>query len=658
MASIGELTATLGLDTREFRAQAEQAQTRIRGIATDMRAGINTAGKYGIAFAGVATVLGGAFIRNAFEAAEEIRTLSRVSGESVKTFQEQAYAVRSVGIEQDKYADILKDVQDRVGDFLSTGGGPMADYFENIAPLIGQTAEEFRGLSGSDALQKYVSGLEAANVSQDQMVFYLEAMASDSTRLLPLLRNNGAEMEKIAGKARDMGIALSEIEITQMQEAKRATDLLGAAMDRASIVAVSTMSPAIRAVAEVLSEQMSGAAKDSGQDIVDWGDTFADILAFAADAAAAGIGTIGALFESLGITAGASAAQISALLQGEFQQAMTIGDEWAADQKKIWSDLANNSDFSKYRDRLAEIRQEMSERNGPDSLGGIDVQGNLPAPPKSSYGPTDLPEDEQQTRAEKAQQEFADEQAIYQQGLQDRFERIQQSLMSEAELEAEMHAERVEFLMAAQEGRIEIEGDANAELEKERARHADRMGEINRDQGITLLRDQQSFLNAMQRAQSQSGAAMVNTLAGAFAEITAAGSRENKALFEINKVAGIANAIISTQAGAAKALELPFPANIAAAATVTAAGLARVAAISSTSFGSGGAGGGAAAPSAVGGASSPVVEDVSRSRGQSVTLQLRGGNENTAGSIKDVVDQLNDFIKDGGDIGRLQVVTS
>ena len=63
----------------------------------------------------------------------------------------------------------------------------MADFFENIAPQVGVTADQFRKLNGADALQLYVSSLQKANVSQNDMTFYLEAIASDASYLLPLL---------------------------------------------------------------------------------------------------------------------------------------------------------------------------------------------------------------------------------------------------------------------------------------------------------------------------------------------------------------------------------------------------------------------------------------------------------------------------------------
>lgn len=143
-------------------------------------------------------------------AAREIDQMARLSNAGTTEFQRMAAAAGTVGIESDKLSDILKDMNDRVGDFVQTGGGPMLDFFEQIGPKIGVTIEDFKDLSGPDALQLYVSSLEKANLSQADMVFFMEAIASDSTALLPILQNNGEALDQIADRAERFGAVLSE----------------------------------------------------------------------------------------------------------------------------------------------------------------------------------------------------------------------------------------------------------------------------------------------------------------------------------------------------------------------------------------------------------------------------------------------------------------
>lgn len=81
----------------------------------------------------------------------------------------------------------MKDMQDRIGDFQQTGGGPLADFFTNIAPKVGVTIQQFQKLSGPEALQLFYNSLEKAGASTNDMKFYMEAIISDSSLLIPLL---------------------------------------------------------------------------------------------------------------------------------------------------------------------------------------------------------------------------------------------------------------------------------------------------------------------------------------------------------------------------------------------------------------------------------------------------------------------------------------
>lgn len=221
-----DLTRTLDrLADRQRRLRNVQgAMGDVGGAFSNMATTIGrTARTAGIAITGVGTAIFGVANGTA-NAAREIGLFANISNAGTTEFQRMAAAARTVGIEQDKMADILKDVNDRVGDFLTTGGGPMADFFEQIGPKIGITADHFRDLSGPEALQLYVTSLERAGLSQQEMTFFLEAMASDATALIPLLQNNGSEMFRLARAADEVGAILDEETI---EAARRFTEQMG-----------------------------------------------------------------------------------------------------------------------------------------------------------------------------------------------------------------------------------------------------------------------------------------------------------------------------------------------------------------------------------------------------------------------------------------------
>ncbi|MBU3259303.1 hypothetical protein KPG71_04670 [Roseovarius sp. PS-C2] len=215
-ADIGPLQRELNKGTRSVKGFGSNAEKVAKRVA---KAGAAIAGGMAVAGAGAYTM-----VRGAADAGAEIERLSRIANASPEKFQKMAAAAKTVGIGQEKLADILKDVQDRVGDFLQTGGGPMKDFFDNIAPKVGVTAEQFRNLSGPQALQLFVSSLEKANLSQDEMTFYMEAMASDLTALQPLLADNGKEMKRLGDEAQRAGAIMSDEAVKGAQDLQAELD--------------------------------------------------------------------------------------------------------------------------------------------------------------------------------------------------------------------------------------------------------------------------------------------------------------------------------------------------------------------------------------------------------------------------------------------------
>lgn len=292
------------------------------------------AAKAGAAIAGALSVgVLANWVKESALATAEMARMAQLSGSTAEEFQKWAYASKSVGIEQDKLGDIFKDVQDKIGDFLQTGGGEMKDFFEKIAPKVGVTAEQFRNLSGPQALQLYVKSLQQANLSQSEMTFYMEAIANDATLLLPLLANNGKAFNDLAKEAKDLGLVLSNEATASALEFERGLNTLGAVSDGAGKQIAAELIPTLNTMNGLLID-----SRVNGEGVT----VVANVLSGALKVlATAGI-VVSATFRSAGSAIGALAAASAAAATGDFAGARSILTDAASDYIKITEDATQS----------------------------------------------------------------------------------------------------------------------------------------------------------------------------------------------------------------------------------------------------------------------------------------------------------------------------
>lgn len=228
--SLGRLTLDLAANISRFtepltRAQ-RQAQDSAFKITKSFDAATIATKALGAAAAGLSIASVTNFVNGYIEAGNEIKKLADLSNTSLSQFQYFAEGVKTAGVSAEKFGDQMKDMQDRIGDFARTGGGPLADFFNDIGPRVGVTIQQFQKLSGPDALQLFYSSLEKANVSTNDMKFYMESIISDSSLLIPLLKNGGEGFKKWGDAARDAGAIMSDDMVNDLAKAKENVMLL------------------------------------------------------------------------------------------------------------------------------------------------------------------------------------------------------------------------------------------------------------------------------------------------------------------------------------------------------------------------------------------------------------------------------------------------
>jgi hypothetical protein len=230
---------------------------------------------------------------------------------------------------------------------------------------------------------------------------------------------------------------------------------------------------------------------------------------------------------------------------------------------------------------------------------------------------------------------------------QDRINAIREENMLEIEV-LEMHLEQKrqaveQAVLFEQISRAE----ADRQLELLEIQHQAKLGNATA-QGIMQRRNLER-MGMLQQAQFYFGHLQ---------QITAAGAQHSRTMFKINQLAGIANAIISTHQGAAKALKWGFPLGPIFAGLIVAAGIGQIQAIRRAEFG------GTSAPSIAGGSAIPVtpaadlstvaappVPDIAQAQPvqrRDITITFIGSGRYTQEEIREsLMPALNEALGDG-----------
>ena len=205
---------------KKLRQIEREAQARAKAIE-DAFATIG--GGIAAAFAGIQI---SDTVRQFFEFGNQIQRSTAVANVAARDLQVWTAATKSLGIEQEKLADIFKDIDDKVGDFTANGAGPVKDFMEQWGKAAGITAEQLKRLAGPDVLQLVMKTMQAAGASSSEMTFMLEALASDASHLTPILADNAKGLKEAGERAQAFGLILSDETLGGIKEVnKGVTDL-------------------------------------------------------------------------------------------------------------------------------------------------------------------------------------------------------------------------------------------------------------------------------------------------------------------------------------------------------------------------------------------------------------------------------------------------
>ncbi|WP_044362359.1 hypothetical protein [Vibrio fluvialis] len=261
-AQVADFNIRFNTETAQFNKDVEFAKKMLRGYAKEandaeystskLSKGLDVASEgfqflkknsvqtVGVVSAGMGSLTAAAtiLIKQTAEQAREIERMSNVAQISSERIQALGYASEQYNISGDKMADILKDTNDKLGDFVANGGGEFKDFFDNVAPKVGLTAQELSKLSSPEVLVAVKKAMDEANVPMKAQITYLESIADEASALMPLLENNGKQLYELTEKYRDLNVAMSDYDIKKFKEMDQKLNEVGMKLQRSFANAV------------------------------------------------------------------------------------------------------------------------------------------------------------------------------------------------------------------------------------------------------------------------------------------------------------------------------------------------------------------------------------------------------------------------------------
>lgn len=552
--------------------------------------------------------------------ASNITELSDAAGITAESFQEMAFAAKTVGIEQGKLANIIEDMARRVGKFAEGEGGQLSAFFENIAPLVGVTIDDFKELSGPQALQLYYDSLVKAQVPQKQMIFYLNEVSGGAQKLIPLLKNGGEGFENLAKRAREAGGIIDNDGVAALSNLNDKLDELKTATGGAGRAFAELLTPEINRLVEKAIEgttrlnQLIQAVKRSRENrekLNDLDEKALEIIKNQSDETKKG---------TIAQRAAAQAINDRLVRQNELREEaikyerrlMTaVQTRNIADQKFSQERLQSIVDEQIENDKMIEFlrHQSVEAQKILDLRRGIteEVQAAAAAAEESvatgGFGDTEIipvipgPVRQGDGVGEDTSLNalsFSDE---------DRFATEQELFQA--------HWEEL--------NRIAVEGAG----------------------GISQIMAQQ-WGNAV-GSTAAAGKSMLESF-----------SQSSRKMFEINKAWGVADAIVSTAQGIAAGVKLGWPMGIPAVAWAVANGAAQISRIRSTQFGGGGSAPAAVSAAPQGQTAPGTNAQGGQESGRTLRIEgLRADSLYTGNQLQNLASNLEEFWNDGGGKGRV-----
>lgn len=669
--TIGSLIVRIGADAEDLLRDLKKADSGFGSFGKNVKLAHGAVTAFASAAAAAGATLAAVLVMTA-KSADAMVKMAQAAGMATDEFSQLAYAAQLSGVSAEALSSSVSRLNRNISD-AAQGTGEAGKAFTALGL---QTQNVDGSLKSADQVIAEVANKFATFADgPEKSALAIALFGRAGAQMIPLLNQSAAGIAQLREEAKALGVS---IDSETGKAAERFNDNLERLQQAGHGVANRLMAELLPAL-EVVTDRIVNAAKSSGQ-LRDDLEGLSDFIQSATLTVFQTLAVVGSdlafTFKTIGGELGVIAAQLTRLAHGDVKGARLIGEEWTKDAAQARKDL---DEFQARIMKLGIIKQtptdqffdftphepkgaapKMEDNKGGFDLAkqlqeGVDEENRIQAEALAAtvkYQDAQLTEDKAHVDARM--------QVLY-----DFYQAEQDLAVAQGQILLEndslSHSSRLDQLIAANDAeyaeneryRLAVQdleqNFSDAELQALGGMHAVKE-QMEQQHQQRLLQIRSQSLNTAAQFVRASYAQQAATIFGELANITAGVAQHNRQLFELNKVAGIANAVIAAYEGISLTMsKYPFPLNIAMAAAHAAAAFAQVSAIQSTTFG------GAAAPS-VGPTAAPPVTPVAGAGtesgggqgGPTTIVQLPGTDFLSTKTVRDLMKRIEEETRNGG----------
>lgn len=526
-----------------------------------------------------------ALAKGTADAGDRIAKTARSTGIGAEAFQELSFAIgQATNVTEEQLSSSLVRLTRRMGD-AADGNKTLIEAFEKI----GVSAEDIKSgvIDTEEAFMLLVEAMQSAETDAEAAAIAMELMGREGAAMGPQLRQSGADIDALRQKARDLGVVMDGETAAASEAFIDKMDDLGRQFAAVKWQIGSALIPVMIDFMDTIQEKVLPGVQSFITKVTDMIDWFRDLPEPVQEAAATIGGALGVGGPVL-LAIGAMSKAIGALIAATGPIGLFI-----AAAATLWAA------WQKWGDDITALLQEVHDWFVLKFEQIMEFLQSLP-------------------------ERFIEFGRNIVQGLIDGIK--------------EKWEELTELVTGLGDGISNKLRSVLGIQSPSRVMHT-----IGQQIGQGLANGIAETQALAQRAVAGTGAEIEGTALDTAKTVVGAMGQ----MFDNSKPIAAAQALINTWQGMTEALKLPFPKNLAAAATVLAQGLAAVKAIKSTNK-SGGGGGGAGAGGG-GGGNAGTIERREQRPTTDVNINLRGDTFNRQ-SVLSLIGEINEAIGDGARI--------